>query len=107
MKTDFDFDKIGKREPYLTPEGFFERLEKDIISETTASRTCHWPLWKPILTKMASFAAEGAILLAIAFSMFNNTGNSMDDVENAFTRLSETEQDFIIESYQDDIFINS
>lgn len=33
MNKDFDFDKIGKRMPYTTPEGFFDKLEDDIWKE--------------------------------------------------------------------------
>jgi len=27
MKKDFDFDNIGKRTPYTTPDGFFEDVQ--------------------------------------------------------------------------------
>ena len=30
INKEFDFDKIGKRMPYTTPEGFFNNLEDDI-----------------------------------------------------------------------------
>ena len=28
MKKDFDFDDIGKRTPYSTPDGFFEDVQR-------------------------------------------------------------------------------
>ena len=28
MKKDFDFDDIGKRTPYTTPDGFFEDVQR-------------------------------------------------------------------------------
>ena len=31
MKKDFDFDEIGKRTPYRTPEGFFENVQTKIV----------------------------------------------------------------------------
>ena len=33
MNKDFDFDKVGKRMPYTTPDGFFDKLEDDIWKE--------------------------------------------------------------------------
>ena len=33
MNKEFDFDKIGKRMPYTTPERFFNNLEDDIWKE--------------------------------------------------------------------------
>ena len=31
MKKDFDFNEIGKRTPYRTPEGFFENVQAKIL----------------------------------------------------------------------------
>lgn len=31
MKKDFDFDVIGKRMPFRTPEGFFERMQAETL----------------------------------------------------------------------------
>lgn len=33
MEKEFDFDKIGKRMPYQTPEGFFDEMEANIWNE--------------------------------------------------------------------------
>lgn len=32
MKDTFDFDKIGKRMPYRTPDGFFDKMEEDVMN---------------------------------------------------------------------------
>ena len=31
MKKDFDFDDIGKRTPYRTPDGFFEDVQQKVM----------------------------------------------------------------------------
>ena len=31
MDKDFDFDKIGKKTPFRTPEGFFERMQAETM----------------------------------------------------------------------------
>ena len=31
MKKEFDFDDIGKRTPYLTPEHYFEEMQDKVI----------------------------------------------------------------------------
>ena len=33
MEKEFDFDKIGKRMPYQTPDGFFDEMEENIWNE--------------------------------------------------------------------------
>ena len=35
MDKDFDFDNIGKRTPYRTPENFFEEAQHKILERTT------------------------------------------------------------------------
>ena len=39
MKKDFDFDDIGKRTPYRTPDGFFEDMHGACGSKATAEVT--------------------------------------------------------------------
>ena len=34
MKKDFDFDDIGKRTPYTTPDGFFEDVQRKVMERT-------------------------------------------------------------------------
>ena len=34
MKKDFDFDDIGKRTPYRTPDGFFEDVQRKVMERT-------------------------------------------------------------------------
>lgn len=38
MGKDFDFDAIGKRTPFRTPEGFFENVRTDILMRAEAEK---------------------------------------------------------------------
>ena len=38
MEKDFDFNAIGKRMPYRTPEGFFENAKADILKRAGEER---------------------------------------------------------------------
>ncbi|MBR5541054.1 MAG: hypothetical protein IKU64_01650 [Bacteroides sp.] len=38
MKKDFDFDAIGKRMPFRTPEGFFERMQAETLKRAEEER---------------------------------------------------------------------
>ncbi|MDR0938688.1 MAG: hypothetical protein LBN29_04930 [Mediterranea sp.] len=33
MRTEFDFDEIGKRTPYRTPDGFFDEARRRVMAE--------------------------------------------------------------------------
>ena len=38
MKKDFDYDAIGKRMPFRTPEGFFERMQAETLKRAEEER---------------------------------------------------------------------
>lgn len=38
MEKEFDFDKIGKRMPYQTPDGFFDEMEANIWNEVKGNQ---------------------------------------------------------------------
>ena len=47
MDKDFDFDNIGKRTPYRTPNNFFEETQRKILERTVGEqrkkRRQYWP----------------------------------------------------------------
>lgn len=38
MKKDFDFSEIGKRTPFRTPEGFFERMQAETLKRVAEEK---------------------------------------------------------------------
>ena len=107
MKTDFDLDRIGKREPYEVPDNFFQCLEENIMKEVVTP--CRHPMlsWRVILTGAASVAAVVAVLFTTGIQSSRHTQHyAMEDVERVFAKLSEADQNYLLETYQDDIFIN-
>ena len=38
MEKEFDFKEIGKQMPYRTPEGFFERMQRETLARTVDER---------------------------------------------------------------------
>ena len=38
MDKDFDFDNIGKRTPYRTPDNFFEETQRKILERTVGEQ---------------------------------------------------------------------
>lgn len=117
MKTDFDFDRIGKREPYEVPDNFFQCLEKNIMKEVATPRKHTLSSWRIILPGAASAAAVIAVLFTIGIPFGRHTQDipatpqytqnyAMEDVEQVFAKLSDADQNYLLETYQDDIFIN-
>lgn len=51
MNKEFDFDDIGKKTPYRTPDNFFEDMQQKVME-----RTCGGQRWKHRLQIMFSTA---------------------------------------------------
>ena len=111
MKQDFDFNKVGKKMPYTVPDDFFDTFEENIIGKTvekngkTPNRK-HIARW--IFTAVTTAAAVFALVLLVNK---NITGGNIDsdsfaEVENAFCQLNTDDQEYLLEIYESDIFIN-
>ena len=64
MKKDFDFDDIGKRTPYTTPDGFFEDVQRKVMERTGVKqqRKSHMKL---IISTVVAIAAVLAGILFV------------------------------------------
>lgn len=114
MKQTFDFKQIGKQMPYRVPDGFFQEMEHnvlDAVAENTAER-------KPVqakrfvFTRLAKYAAAVAasvvVLLAVNVKFFHTAAPAeMQDVEAAFNQLSLSDQECLVELYQEDVFLDN
>lgn len=114
MDKNFDLNQVGKRMPYFTPDDFFAKMQSDILDAVqdmpqknteikTNRRTLRKWLWPVSLSVAAMF------VINIHFLAPNTPTASSDiqDVEQAFAQLSEGDQAYILDVYQDDVFINN
>ena len=121
MKQTFDFKQIGKRMPYRVPSGFFQEMERnvlDAVAEKTAERKPALAERKPlqakrfVFTRLAKYAAAVAasvvVLLAVNVKFFHTAAPAdMQDVEAAFNQLSLSDQECLVELYQEDVFLDN
>ena len=121
MNNGFDFDKIGKRTPYTTPEGFFSNLEEDIWKEVKSSfqekenaeavaptqQTERKRTKRPILMwSIMAVAASVALALVVNMSFAKTDEATIEDVDQAFSQLTTEDQTYLLSVYQEDVFIN-
>lgn len=90
--------------PYRVPDTFFADVEERIMADV-ASRNRKRNLFK-IIFRSAGIAAMLALIVAVGATMMLSSNTDFYDIAQAFDDLSETDQSYIIESYQEDIFIN-
>ncbi len=121
MKQTFDFKQIGKQMPYRVPDGFFQEMEHnvlDAVAEKTAECKPAMAERKPVqakrfvFTRLAKYAAAVAasvvVLLAVNVKFFHTAAPAeMQDVEAAFNQLSLSDQECLVELYQEDVFLDN
>ena len=107
MKKDFDFDDIGKRTPYRTPDGFFEDVQR--VKQQRKSHT------KLIISTVITMAA---VLIGFLFvpslrqadevktSSSKVLANGTESVDKWIKELSDEELEELVSFSENDIFLN-
>lgn len=110
MKANFDLEKTGKRIPYTVPDGFFNEMEdniwEEVSKEPTTSTRRKFPYMRVGIRTVTAIAAMVALLIVFNTHYQKNHAGSISNVELAFSELSNEDQTYLLEVYQDDIFIN-
>ena len=99
-----DLDRIGKKMPYKVPEGFFEEMPSRIIERAT--RRQHRNNILRHVIRYTAVAATIALVWMFADKVIFAPQDDYTSVELAFDQLSDDDQLYLLEVYQDDIFFN-
>ena len=116
----FDFSKVGKRMPYSTPDDFFKEMEANILEQVKDDKPKpvriqpkKRPLMKVIWTAAIAVAASVAVLLVLNIdfaaphsSLPSQADNEMQAVDQAFAQLSSADQAYLLNVYQEDVFLD-
>ena len=124
----FDFKQVGRRMPYTTPDGFFKDMEKNILEavkddtpQAAKIQPKKRPVFKMIWAAAIAVAASVAVLLVlnIDFSAADSSlasshssqpsqaKSDLEQVDQAFAQLSEADQAYLLDVYQEDVFLNN
>ena len=95
-----DLEKMKKTMPYTVPDGFFDMMEERLRQETVTKKE------KSNLRKIAlwtglAVAASLALLMVLHQGLFQTEESSFEQVEIAFTQLSDTDQEFMFDYYDE------
>lgn len=108
MEKKFDFNQIGKRMPYSTPDNFFDKLEKEVKASLPSERKNQHA--RIITMSVLSIAASLLLFFGISTTINKNGDDAkkeqynMAAVEKAFNNLDDADQNDLINIYQDDVF---
>ena len=112
MEKIFDFEQVGKQMPYTVPDGFFDKMEENVIKEVRGEllEVREYPKRRKTLTiairSIMAIAAAIALFFVVQPLLPKNNVDDFESVELAFNNLSTDDQDFLIQVYEDDLFIN-
>ena len=110
MNKDFKFEQVGKRIPYTVPDGFFDELEDKLLEkvhqETPRKSHRHIVRLSFVLT-IASIAAAMFIFIFNA-NMHDKQkpANELAKIDKAFNNLNTDDQTYLLDVYQNDVFLN-
>ena len=95
-----DLEKMKKTMPYTVPEGFFDMMEERLMQETVTKKE------KSNLRKIAlwtglAVAASLALLMVLRQGLFQTEESSFEQVEIAFTQLSDADQELMFDYYDE------
>ena len=107
MAQKFDFQNLGKRMPYTMPDDTVETLQANVFTalrkERQSKRRHSIARWSYLAGIMA--AACVALLLMMKWPA-GAPDDPLTQIDLAYSNLSDADQDYMIEIYQEDFFIN-
>ena len=108
MNKDFDFDKVGKRMPYQVPDSFFAQLESNVMQEVKSEVAVAKKLRFRRITWGTIIGAAATVALLVTVNLKSTTVNeySAEAVNQAFSQLQPADQAYLLEVYDEDVFIN-
>ena len=108
MNKDFDFDKVGKRMPYQVPDSFFAQLESNVMQEVKSEVAVTKKLGFRRITWGTIIGAAAAVALLVTVNLKSTKVNeySAEAVNQAFSQLQPVDQAYLLEVYDEDVFLN-
>ena len=86
--------------PYIVPEGFFETMEEHLLQEVTTEKRRR-SVRKVALWTSLAVAASLALLLVLRQGWHNADEASFEQVEMAFNQLSDSDQQLMLDYYDE------
>ena len=109
MKQRIELNNIGKRLPYTVPDNFFSKAEECIMEKNREDKTVNADerllRGKLYLKTAVSVAAAILVFAFIGLQIHNANSMGYSKIENAFCSLDNDDRTFLLEVYNEDIFL--
>lgn len=106
MAQKFDFNDIGKRMPYTMPAETFGDIETKVLA--TLNKDRQTKLKRRIIRwgSIGGIAAASVALLLMIKPLSAVHNDPLTQIDRAFGNLSEADQEYLVEIYHEDFFLN-
>ena len=107
MAQNFDFNDIGKRMPYTMPTEIFSEMETHVFA--TLKKDRHNMRKRRILrwSSIGGIAAAASVALLLMIKPLSAVQDDpLTQIDLAFGNLSEADQEYLVEIYHEDFFLN-
>lgn len=102
-----ELDHVGKRMPYTMPPECYNEMEAKVFAALQSdARNNRKRKIIRVTTLTVVAAAVVALLLVIAPAMKKVQHDSLDQIDVAYAQLSDADKNYLMEVYQEDIFLN-
>ena len=109
MDKTFDFNKVGKKMPYTMPDRFFDDMEEEVMARVDVMNAKKRRR-KTVALRWMMYAASVAACIILTITTFMPKQFSAEEWNEkelcAFDQLPADDQDYILEVYDDDIFLH-
>lgn len=119
MDKEFDFDDIGKKTPYRTPDNFFEDMQQKVMERTYGGQRRKHRLQIIFSTAIAAAAILAGVLFVPSYFQAEDTqgitsnmlavdrsGGIADPADKWINELSDEELEELVNFSENDIFLN-
>lgn len=107
MTQNFKFENIGKRMPYTVPSETFDTIEANVFSTLKNDKLAKSQLRLVRLSSISGIAAAACVALLLTLKpTVAEQSNPLTQIDLAYANLSEADQEYLIEIYQEDFFLN-
>lgn len=107
MAQKFDFNDIGKRTPYTMPAETFGDIETKVLATLNKDRQIKRKRRILRWSSMGGIAAAASVALLLMIKPLSAVQNDLlTQIDLAFGNLSEADQEYLVEIYHEDLFLN-
>lgn len=107
-------NELNKRMPYSVPDGFFDELENNVMT-AIENDTASWrgiratERTRTVCLSVLAVAASLLLLFTVARPGNRATAphNDMEQIDRAFSQLSQSDQKYLLEVYGDEALIDN